>query len=67
MNRSHGRVKTKKPMSRPNCASLVPNGTRLCHSEKICHWLAAAEPANRPSRAGATTVATRRSGSSISR
>ena len=33
MNRSHGRVKTKKPMSRWNWASLVPNGTRLCQSE----------------------------------
>ena len=47
MNRSQGRVKTKNPMSRWNSASVVPNGTRLSQSRKVCHWLAPADAAVR--------------------
>ncbi len=63
----HGRSKTKKPMSRPNSGSVVPNGLPLRHSRKVSHWVAADRPAKRPTASGAATVAVRRIGSTSSR
>ena len=60
---SHGSVKTKNPTSRPNCGSLVPNGTALRHSRNVRQAPMAAAPARRPRTEGMTTVARRRSGS----
>ena len=51
-SRSSGRVKTKKPMSRPNCGSRSPNGSRLSNSRTVCHRCASAEPANSASPTG---------------
>ena len=64
---THGRVKTKNPMSIPNSGSCLPKGTRCSHSRKVCHWLASAVPLKTPSTPGTTQTASRRRGSSIAR
>ena len=49
---SHGRVKTKKPMSRPNCGSVVPNGLRVAPQQEGLPLRRGAEPASRPTTSG---------------
>src|SRR6478735_8494384 len=56
MNRSHGRVKTKKPTSRPNDG-------RLDQSRKVRQAPIEPDPASRPSTTGTAHRAIRRSGS----
>ncbi len=34
---SHGKVKTKNPMSIPNCGSVAPNAWALRHSKNVSH------------------------------
>ncbi|OPZ53053.1 MAG: hypothetical protein BWY91_02085 [bacterium ADurb.BinA028] len=64
---SHGSEKTKKPRSRPNCGSVIPNGWALRQSRKVSHCDDAVSPVASPAMSGMTSVASRRIGSSASR